>query len=180
MVRLFVAVDLPESARGEVKALCKGLPAAHWSHAAQLHLTLRFLGDTPEESVPGLRAALAGVRAAPFSASLARVGVFPLKKRPARVLWAGVTPEEPLVTLQAAIDQRLGPDPEAVARGFSPHLTLARFREDPEPALGRYLDQHAGFAGTVFAVEAFRLYRSTLAREGPIHEVIETYPLASR
>lgn len=177
MPRMFIAIDLPPAIAAEAKALCKGLPAAHWSHAAQLHVTLRFLGDTPDTGVRGLRAALAAVKAPSFSLSLAGVGVFPPRKRPARVLWAGVTPPEPACALKAAIDGALGPDPEAAARGFSPHLTLARFRDDPEPALGRYLAEHATFASQPWRVEDFRLYRSTLAREGPTHEVVESYRL---
>ena len=177
MPRLFIAIDLAPAIKAEVHALCRGLSAAHWSKMEQLHLTLRFLGETPDEQIAGLRAALAQVKAAPFTLALRGVGVFPLRRRPARVLWAGVSPEEPACALKKAIDDALGPDPEAAERGFSPHLTLARFRDNPGADLNRYLDEHAHFASAPWPVAEFRLYRSILGSERATHEVLESYPL---
>jgi 2'-5' RNA ligase len=177
MARLFIAIDLPDAQKAEVKALCKGLPAAHWSQVGQLHLTLRFLGEIPEEQIPLLRERLRAVARPAFDLALEGVGAFPKRRRPARVLWAGVAPEAPACALKTAIDDVLGPDPEAAERGFSPHLTLARFREDPEPALGRFLVDHGAFAGSMWRVSEFVLYKSTLGREGALHEVLEAYPL---
>jgi 2'-5' RNA ligase len=174
---MFIAIDLPPAIATEVRAICQGLPAAHWGNLAQLHLTLRFLGDTPDDRVAGLRAALASVTGPPFTLALRGVGVFPHKRRPARVLWAGVTPDEPACQLKATIDGALGPDPEAAERGFSPHLTLARFREDPGPALARYLAERAPFASAPWTVDSFRLYKSTIGHDGAVHELVEAYPL---
>ena len=117
---------------------------------------------------------------APFDLGLRGVGVFPRQRRPARVLWAGVAPAEPAVALKVAIDGALGPDPEAAERGFSPHLTLARFRSDPGPALDRYLGVHGSFAGAPWTVDAFLLYRSTLGSDGARHEILQRYPLRAR
>jgi 2'-5' RNA ligase len=103
--------------------------------------------------------------------------VFPRKRRPARVLWTGVVPEEPVAALKAAIDAVLGPDPEADGRGFSPHLTLARFRDDPRAQLDHYLAQHAGFASPTWTVDRFHLYRSLLGSDGARHELLQRYPL---
>ena len=178
-MRLFVAFDLPPEIAAELRRICQGPPAARWSAFGQLHLTLRFLGETPEDRLSEVRAALGTVAAAAFSARVRGVGVFPRKRGPARVLWAGLTPEEPTCALKAAIDKALGPDAEAAERGFSPHLTLARFREDPGPALARYLAEHAAFASAPFAVGAFHLYESTLGRDGAVHEVLESYPLVA-
>jgi 2'-5' RNA ligase len=176
-LRLFIAVDLPPVLAAAVQALCQGLPAARWSKPAQLHLTLRFLGDTPEDELPRLRAQLLTVARPPFELGVRGVGAFPRQRRPARVLWAGVAPAEPLVALKAAIDGAIGPDPEEAERGFSPHLTLARFRDDPGPALTGYLERHAGFDGGAWPVEVFHLYRSTLGRDGAVHEILQSYPL---
>jgi 2'-5' RNA ligase len=179
-MRLFIAIDLPAPVAAEVAALCRGLPAAHWVNPAQLHLTLRFLGECPAEDVPGLRERLRAVKGTAFELGLRGVGVFPQpsKRRPARVLWAGVAPDAPVCTLKDAIDAALGPDPEAAERGFSPHLTLARFRDDPGPALTAYLAAHAAFASSGWTVDAFHLYHSTLSSAGAVHERLESYPLA--
>jgi 2'-5' RNA ligase len=177
-MRLFLALDLPADIAAAVEELCTDLPGARWSNLAQLHLTLRFLGEVSDGAVPALRAQLAAVKRPGFELSLRGVGVFPPRRRPARVLWAGVTPEEPAVQLKAAIDQALGPDAEAAEHAFSPHLTLARFRDDPGPALARYLTAHAGFASAAWRADLFHLYRSTLGRDGATHEIVQSYALA--
>jgi 2'-5' RNA ligase len=177
-MRLFLALDLPAAVVAEAQAICTGLPAARWSNLAQLHLTLRFLGEVGDEAVAGLRAQLAAVKHPPFQLSLRGVGVFPPRRRPARVLWAGLTPEEPAIQLKAGIDRALGPDAESAERGFSPHLTLARFRDDPGPALERWLAAHARFASATWRAETFHLYRSTLGSNGATHEIVQSYALA--
>jgi 2'-5' RNA ligase len=177
MPRMFIAIDLPPAIVGEVRAICTDLPAARWSNFAQLHLTLRFLGEVPDDRVATVRAELAGIEQAAFTLGVRGVGVFPKRRWPVRVLWAGVTPEEPAIALKQAIDVALGPDPEAADRGYSPHLTLARFREDPRPALAEFLEKRSAFAGTPWTVPAFHLYRSTLGSTGATHEIIQSYPL---
>jgi 2'-5' RNA ligase len=174
---MFIAVDLPRALATEVGALCDGLPGARWSNPEQLHLTLRFFAAVPEDRVAGLRADLARVARPPFPLGLRGVGVFPPRRRPARVLWAGIAPLEGITGLKTAIDAVLGPDPEAADRGFSPHLTLARFRDDPGASLNRYLTERAAFVTAPWTVEAFRLYRSTIGASGAVHEVVEEYPL---
>lgn len=173
-MRLFIAVDLPDRVRESLAAICADLPGARWCDPAQLHLTLRFLGSVDDDA--RIREQLRRVRQSTFSLSVRGVGVFP-PRRPARVLWAGVNPHEPLQALKAAIDEALGPDPEAAERGFSPHLTLARFRDPPGPALPRYLAEHAAFATPPFTVAEFHLYQSFLGPERARHEVVETVRL---
>jgi 2'-5' RNA ligase len=176
-MRLFVAVALPDEVAAEALALCRDLPAARWTHPGQLHLTLRFLGELADDGP--LRAALRRIGGAPFTVGLAGVGVFPRhRRRPAQVLWMGVNPEEPLRALEARIGEALAPHAPPPDHAFSPHLTLARFRDDPGPALAQYLDTHAAFTGRRWSVGAFHLYRSILGPGRAVHEVVESYPLA--
>jgi 2'-5' RNA ligase len=176
--RLFVALDLPSPAAGAVAALCNGLPGARWSDPAQLHLTVRFMAAVPDANVTAVTERLNGVRCAAFSLSLRGVGIFPSGRKPARVLWAGVTPQEPVQRLKSAVDGVLGPDDEA-ARGFHPHLTLARFREPPGPSLPAYLAAHESFTTVPWIADAFLLYRSTLGARSARHEVLRRYALDS-
>jgi len=62
MLRLFVAVDLPAELRPVVAGLAQGIGGARWTRPEQLHVTLRFLGDTPEDRLVDLRARLRQVR----------------------------------------------------------------------------------------------------------------------
>lgn len=178
-MRLFIAVDLPPDLRPLVAQLCQGIGGARWIRPEQLHITLRFLGDTPEEQLADLRKKLRMVAVPGFPLTLTGPGVFPPSggRKPARVLWLGLDPPRPLQALKLAIDSVLGPDPEAAQRGFSPHLTLARFPSRPRHDLEDFLTEHAGFTAGPFPVQGFHLYRSTLRPEGALHEIVESYPL---
>jgi RNA 2',3'-cyclic 3'-phosphodiesterase len=182
LLRLFIAVDLPPDLRLAVAKLCQGIEGARWTRPEQLHITLRFLGDTPEEQLADLRPKLRRVAVSGFSLALTGPGVFPPLggRKPAHVLWLGLNPPAPVQALKQAIDAVLGPDPEAAQRGFSPHLTLARLGKG-EPRSRRDLDaflaKHADLAAGPFPVSGFHLYRSTLRPQGALHEVVETYPL---
>jgi 2'-5' RNA ligase len=177
MLRLFVAVDLPDQERRRLSALRESLAGARWVAAEQLHLTLRFLGWVPESAVETTAAALATVSAPGFTLALAGVGVFPAppSRKPARVLWAGLAPPEPPIALKAAIDAALGPDPEG--RPLSPHVTLARWKERPRPDLAAFLERHQALAGPAFPVTAFHLYQSRMSSTGATYTIVRSFPL---
>jgi 2'-5' RNA ligase len=183
MLRLFIALDLPAEQRLALSAIASGIPGARWVVSEQLHLTLRFLGSVADERVPELQENLARVVSPAFRAALSGVGVFPptpTRRKPARVLWAGVSPAEPVRALKQAIDGVLGPDLEAAAQEFSPHVTLARFKEPPATdPLTRFLQQHRSFSGDLFPVESFQLYDSRTLPAGPVYTVRASYPLRS-
>lgn len=179
-VRLFVAVALPATIRAALVPLTEELRGARWIPADQRHLTLRFLGDTPEGHLDDLRARLAGVSAPPFSVAVTGTGVFPprpSRRSPARVLWAGLSPAAPVIALKTALDAALDADPEERGRPFSPHVTLARFKAVPGPALDDYLARHRGFCTPPFEVDAFHLYASTLGPSGARHDLMARFPL---
>src|SRR5258706_10967371 len=64
--RLFIALTLPPPIRGLLAGLCQPLPGVTWTRADQLHVTLRFLGDVPNEQIESLIARLATVQVASF------------------------------------------------------------------------------------------------------------------
>jgi 2'-5' RNA ligase len=137
--RLFVAVPLPDDATEAVHSIvdevrAEPLPAGardvRWVRLDGLHLTLRFLGPTPEGRVEPTAAAVRAVAAAasgPIDLELGGAGTFPLHGRP-RTLWIGIARgAEALAQLAAELEAAL-----AVAgwdrddRPFRAHLTLAR------------------------------------------------------
>ena len=184
MLRLFVAVDLPASERHAVARLCTNVHGARWVKPHQLHITLRFMGHTPEEELPAIREQLARVEVPSFELAVQGVGVFPPAARRPRVLWLGVAPREPLARLEREIDRalaakNLAPHPaREPARQFSPHLTLARLSGKPDETLTHFLTRHANYRGASHFVESFHLYGSTLHPSGAVHEVLATYPLS--
>jgi len=134
-VRAFVAVDLGAPVKTQLGVLQRELKArtpagaVRWVPPDAVHLTLKFLGDVPEERVGEIVAALQRVCGplAPLSFSVAGAGCFPNLRRP-NVVWVGVEdPSGALRALQAAVEKALNPlgfPPEN--RPFKPHLTLGR------------------------------------------------------
>jgi RNA 2',3'-cyclic 3'-phosphodiesterase len=178
MPRLFIAIDVSEEVRSQLAAVIAAAPraiAGKWVRPAQIHLTLRFLGSVAGEQIPALETALRAVAAPTFSLGLAGFGVFPEgRRKPPRVLWAGVSPHEEIHALKAGIDAVLGPDPESATRGFSPHVTLARLEGARSPALESYLFANARFASPSFQVTRFVLYESrTLPTGAEYHKLAE-------
>jgi RNA 2',3'-cyclic 3'-phosphodiesterase len=150
-----------------------------------LHLTLRFLGDQPESALEDIKEALACVGFAPLTLALCGVGIFPPSKpRYAKVLWAGIEPAQPLRELKARIDQALlaagaPPDEE---RTFSPHITLARFKQPPARDLNFWLQNNHALTSPSWQAREFTLYCSNLKPEGATHTPVANFcsrPLVS-
>ena len=187
MPRLFVAVDLAEEARLLLDPLLGAFPGCRWAGREQLHVTVRFLGSVAPDQVEELRRRLASVvPPAVFALALSGVGLFPPRpstRSPPRVLWAGLSPRDPLAALKLAIDQALGPDPELGDREFHPHVTLARWQRGtsrPGPELAGFLDRHAGLASAPFDVREFHLYESRTLPEGAVYTRLHSFELGSR
>jgi len=150
-----------------------------WVPPERLHITLRFMGDTPPGDLPRLVAAADALRSiAPFEAELAGAGTFP-RRGPPRVYWVGARAGG-LPALRESIDRVLAEDGiERERRTFSSHLTVgrtsghrpARDHLPTERALGDSLPQGLGFT-----VASIHLVRSDLFPGGPryanIHEVV--------
>lgn len=186
-LRLFVAVALPQEIRAglaeQARALQKRLSgptqrAVRWSAADKLHLTLRFLGDTPAGKVNGLSAALrAEVRAyPPCVLEIGGLGAFPTLRRP-RVVWVGVRADAQLLRLQKGLEAAvvaLGFAPEP--RPFSPHLTLARIAPEASAAALAEISQTLGNLPPLglgsLTVTQVHLYRSDLRPEGAVYTVL--------
>lgn len=177
MHRLFVSVDLPPAVKRELSQICYGLPGARWVEEAQIHVTLRFIGEVDGGVFRDIREGLAGIKGSPFAMRLAGLGVFPPRGQP-RVLWAGIEPVAPVVALRNRVEAvlvGLGLAPEG--RKFSPHVTMARLSGTPIPRLTRYLAGNALFVSPEFEVDAFYLYSSVLTGKGAMHQVEAGYGL---
>jgi RNA 2',3'-cyclic 3'-phosphodiesterase len=182
-MRLFTAIDIPDDVLGNLTALIERLkPAARiqWSPAANLHITTKFIGEWPEDRLPELKRALAGVTPhAPIPIRIRHVGFFPNPHSP-RVFWAGIEAPADLTTLARDTDRAtaaLGVAPEQ--RAFSPHLTLARMRE-PVP-LVKLREAIAALDSLDFgSFEAvhFYLYQSRLQAGGSVYTKLSEFPLS--
>ena len=179
-MRLFLAINPPDDVRRAIfdgtASLREAAPEIRWMHDARLHLTLKFLGEQPEDMAPRVRDALDDVarRHRTFTMRIADVGAFPNFRR-ARVVWMGIHHEPRLELLHHDVEvacEMLGFELEG--RSFRPHLTLARVRDDTPEATLRALSRAAKrvtFTATT-DVGSVDLMRSNPGRAGARYECL--------
>jgi 2'-5' RNA ligase len=183
-MRLFVAMGIPEGVRSSLAGLSAKLRAtcrdARWPQIEGLHVTLKFIGETPAEKLEAIKIALASIPShAPISIKFCGLGFFPNERRP-RVLWAGVEAGPELTELAAAVETAL--EPLGIAREervFSPHLTLARFAGPRGlEALHAAIEKAAPFEFGSATAKEFHLYQSVLKPGGAEYTRLATFPFA--
>ena len=190
MLRLFVAVELPEhvqrSLAGTIEELRHTLQGRlRWVDPVGIHLTLKFMGDVPDSMEDTLSRVIAeAVRMVkPFELRLDGAGTFPAGRLPS-VVWAGLAGDlASLKTLQAAVEAAMaGQGVAREPRAFWPHLTLARVRGQLRPDLVGPLQkqlQAVHYPGAEpFAVRAVSLMRSELRPDGARYTRLAHAPLA--
>jgi RNA 2',3'-cyclic 3'-phosphodiesterase len=185
-IRAFVALRLSAEVERTVAEFIESLrppgnprSAVRWVRRANLHLTLRFLGDRVEApTLERLDRALIRIAATTpcFTIGVRGIGAFPHLTRP-RVVWAGLESTE-LIALarsleRAAIESGLAPE----HRVYSPHLTIGRVLDlggwsEMRPAIEAATQREFGRS----EARSIILYRSTLAVDSASYEELARYP----
>lgn len=176
MLRLFVALPLPDLLTNALAAVQTAPFPARWQTAEQLHLTLGFIGAVNERDAAALDEALAANSAPPLNLALSGVGHFAKQGR-VHSLWAGVTPRAPVAALAAKVSEacrRAGCPVEA--RRFIPHVTVARLRMD-EQAIVPWLMAGGALTSAAVTLDRFALYQSHLGADGSRYEALANYRL---
>ena len=177
MLRLFVGLALPDGVIARLSIMCAGLPGADWVAPANMHLTLRFIGEVDESAAEEIDGMLAGIEAEAFSLELDGIGTFGDGAK-ARSVWAAVKPSPALSHLQAKVESavvRAGLPPEG--RKFTPHVTLARLHR-PHPArLEAFIAGNGLFQAGPFRIPQFTLFESRLGKGAPVYIPLIDYEL---
>ncbi|MBT4126714.1 MAG: RNA 2',3'-cyclic phosphodiesterase [Chloroflexi bacterium] len=177
--RLFIAIEIPRKLKREFLDLAGSFrPDEHgrvrWISEDAMHLTLKFLGDIPNDQVVDIKNALnsAAESTGKFTIKVGRTGCFPSFRDP-RILWVGFDGElRRLEQLAGRVEGRLvNLGLKEDDRNFRAHITTGRTR----PGIrGRFAEdvgvawQHAPLrnSGTSIPVNAIALYRSFLNDNG--------------
>lgn len=180
-VRLFIAIELPEDVKRDLekrqqKLKQKGLENLKWVSPESLHITLKFLGETQAELIPGIRHSIddAAAKFSPFDLGIKHLGAFPAISRP-QIIWIGLTGEIGRLQMAASYLEesmaQLGFSHEK--RRFSPHLTLARTRVAITPAekqiLAEAINNPVDNLSYPLKVSSISLMQSQLAPGGAIY-----------
>lgn len=190
ILRTFIAIELDEPLRIALAQVQNKLKrqappgSVKWVAADGIHLTLKFLGDTPVSRVPEIEEAIKRACAgfAPFEFSVEGRGCFPNFRRP-RVIWVAVRDKgQRLTALRDAIEREVAPlGWPTEEREFSPHLTLGRIARSATPAVQSAVGQVV--EGTVVEqigrqrVTGVSLIRSDLQPTGAVYTILRHIPL---
>lgn len=183
-IRSFIAISLPAAVQDALGAVSQELAprvpgrAVTWVRPESMHLSLRFLGDTPLDRLDALFTMLESVGALhqPFTLQLSQLGVFPNERRP-RVIWVGLGGDvDAAAALQRDLDAALVPlgwQPEG--KPFSPHLTLGRVKRDHDQI---WLPWGRSVVPASFDVGEIHLIESQLRPQGSLYIVRHSSQLA--
>jgi 2'-5' RNA ligase len=198
-MRCFIGLPLPEEYQQKLQDLIKiWKPRLQsrlsWTKPGNWHMTLKFLGEIPNEAVEPIVQALGESLGKSFILQAGNGGFFPNQFRP-RVIWVGVHQGgEACRALAREVEQRLallgqsvwpgqldwsGRPPEA--RAFTPHLTVARIKEarpDPPDPLGELLDALHAAKWPEARMDRVVLWASQLTPAGPHYRPMAEFGLA--
>ena len=180
-LRTFIAVGIDKTIRGHAVALQEALGRSgadvKWVEPENLHVTLLFLGEVEDRTLPAVCRVVADVAAglAPFEMIVEGAGCFPSPRRP-RTLWVGVGDgRQELVALHDALEPpllELGCY-RREERQYTPHLTLGRVKGDLGAAeLAAALARRSDWRGGQVRVREVLVMSSELRSEGPTYTVL--------
>jgi 2'-5' RNA ligase len=185
-MRLFIALPLPDDLERRLGGLIDDLRArggnVRWVPAGNIHLTVRFLGETDPALVDRLSAEIDKVagRYQQLEAVADRLGAFPNLRRP-RVLWVGLTEATGGLKLLARDMEKAVHKFgfKAEKKGFKAHLTLGRVRDQRD--IKPLVDHVAAlkFEPAPFVLDRLVLFESTLTPKGAIYKRLHEAPLGT-
>jgi 2'-5' RNA ligase len=180
-VRLFVALDFPDSIRNAIRELISQLKPlakdARWARVQGMHVTLKFIGYVDDSKFDSIFSTLANIHSsAPIEMRFRGIGFFPTERRP-RVCWCGIEASSHLAELARDIERSLVPlGIAAEKRDFVAHLTLARF-ESPS-GLDKLVEKARELKsldlGATRETE-FHLFESVLKRSGAQYTKLKSF-----
>jgi 2'-5' RNA ligase len=184
MKRLFAAIKVEpsEAFLSQYFSLKKSLQheKIRWVKPDNLHITLKFFGETPEHHIPARIVALreAAKNIPPFSFSIQDMGVFGSSYKP-KALWFGIEPKEEITALAGNIFEQLSRlGIEADRQNFVPHLTIARMNYiEDKKIFQQIIDKHKECYIQNEEVTKFHLFESILRPDGPVYGVVESFAL---
>ena len=184
LIRTFLAIPVPSDVKSKKNMLYSTLDSSngviHWVKNTQLHLTLKFIGHTPESSLNNIIKHVEKITLDlnPFDLKIKDTGCFPIPARP-RVLWLGVHGKlDLLFNLVEKIESTLEPIgfPKA-DRELSPHITVARIKypQKHTPKIDPFLK--SSYDPIDLPVDRVQFFSSEMLQSESVYTILKTFPL---
>ncbi len=181
LLRTFIAVPLPQEARTIIQEIQTDLQKCNcdisWVKPENIHLTLKFLGDTASENIEAIKLIIKDCvrKTKPFDYTINELGAFPSLNK-INVLWLGIDKNKD--KFRAIVEMleenlcRIGFPKEN--RSFSAHITLGRIRSNKNiHILKESLNKYKTPLNIPGNFSNITLFKSTLTPTGPIYEVLD-------
>lgn len=187
MIRLFIALDLPKEVKTYLSQIIEDMKSKganiKWVTADNIHLTMKFLGNTEPSKVDLIKNALNNTIkiTKPIETNLSILGGFPNLNKP-RVIWIDIEKNRELIIRTAKDIETSLTDVgfETENKKFTPHLTLGRVKDLQNfEILDSYL-QNLQLKPFDFIFESLSLIKSTLTQQGPIYKKLHTIQFTER
>lgn len=187
MIRLFIALNIQQSIKEYLTKIIDDFKSKggkiKWVEPDNMHLTLKFLGNTEYSLVEGIKSQLDNLTAdsTQIISDLSRIGGFPNLRAP-KVLWVDLEKNrDQIIELAKSIDTSLSEIGFATDnKPFKPHLTLGRVKKDDN--LEQLTDYLCKFKleNKEIVFDSLSLIKSTLTNEGPIYKSLHTINFSER
>ena len=181
MIRLFVALKIPEEIKKEVYNYCfdaaENPDNFRWEVKEKVHLTLKFIGEVKEDLLHQIIEELEFVKNySSFSCTISKFGFF-FRNNEAKILWCNLDTDTSIISLVNELNTRLQKfDIEIERKKFKGHLTLLRIKNHvSESFLKRFKDY--SFDPIKFEANEVVLIQSLLKPAGSEYKVLNIYEL---
>ena len=175
--RAFICIDfsdeiIKEAAR--IQSLLEKRFIGKFTELEKLHLTLKFLGEIPQETLEKVKTSLSNISLNKFEAHLENIGTFSIENNP-RILWIKIA-GKPIYELQKQIDRSLS-DLFPNEKKFISHLTIARIKHLPNKEYFSQTLKNITIKKIKFPITSFKLMSSNLNLPCPVYTTLEEYKL---
>ncbi|MGD2086174.1 MAG: RNA 2',3'-cyclic phosphodiesterase [Candidatus Aminicenantes bacterium] len=184
-MRVFIGIKLDERVHEEIEKFLepfkKIASPIRWVRPGNVHVTLKFIGEVPEEKYTKIEKRLSEAEfdTGPFDLRLAGCGKFG-RGNTLNIFWIGIAPSDPLTRVFKKIENTLAKiGIEKENRPFKPHITVGRNKKNFNfKSLFNLIEENNQRLVSEFNVSHFQVFKSQLRPEGPIYTILKEIPLA--
>ncbi len=184
ILRTFIGISAPKKCWDIKQMLISTMEDENveikWVKHLNLHLTLKFIGDTPENDIKELSNELRSIIRShnSFKLSINGTGCFPNEQKPS-VLYLGIKHDQKqLIHLYNDIENFFFDKGYLNSKNeFLPHITIARIKY-PQKNLSNFTSfLNSSYDSIDFPVKHLQFFSSELLGEGVFYNLLDTFPL---